>query len=48
VPQGSGVQVAASVRAHLDAGADHVCVQTVGVDGIPRAEWTEVAAALIG
>jgi probable F420-dependent oxidoreductase len=48
VPQGSGEQVAASVRAHLDAGADHVCVQTVGVAGVPRTEWTEVAAALIG
>jgi probable F420-dependent oxidoreductase len=48
VPQGSGEHVAAAVRAHLDAGADHVCVQTVGVAGVPRAEWTEVAAALIG
>jgi probable F420-dependent oxidoreductase len=48
VPQGSGEQVAASLRAHLDAGADHVCVQTVGVSGVPRSEWTEVAAALIG
>ena len=48
VPQGSGEQVAAAVRAHLDAGADHVCVQTVGVTGVPIREWTEVAAALIG
>lgn len=48
VPQGSGEQVAAYARAHLDAGADHVCVQPVGVRGIPRAEWTELAAALIG
>jgi probable F420-dependent oxidoreductase len=48
VPQGSGEQVAAAALAHLDAGADHVCVQTVGVAGVPRAEWTEVAAALIG
>jgi probable F420-dependent oxidoreductase len=48
VPQGSGEQVAAALVAHLDAGADHVCVQTVGVAGVPRAEWTEVAAALIG
>ena len=36
VPQGSAEQVAAVVQAHLDAGADHVCVQTVGVQG--RAE----------
>jgi probable F420-dependent oxidoreductase len=48
VPQGSGEAVAASLLAHLEAGADHVCVQTVGVTGVPRAEWTEVAAALIG
>ncbi len=33
VPQGSGEQVAAVVHAHLDAGADHVCVQTVGTIG---------------
>lgn len=48
VPQGSAAQVAATVRAHLDAGADHVCVQTVGVDDIPTAEWTALAEALIG
>ena len=48
VPQGTGEQVAAVVQEHFDAGADHVCVQTVGVTGIPRAEWSEVAAALIG
>lgn len=48
VPQGSGDQVAAAVRAHLDAGADHVCVQTVGTTGVPAREWTELAAALIG
>lgn len=48
VPQGSGEQVAAAVRAHLNAGADHVCVQTAGVTGVPRREWTELAAALIG
>jgi probable F420-dependent oxidoreductase len=48
VPQGTAEQVAAAVTAHLDAGADHVCVQTVGTVGVPTAEWTEVAAALIG
>jgi probable F420-dependent oxidoreductase len=47
VPQGAAEQVAASVRQHLDAGADHVCVQTVGVAGIPTEEWTALAAALI-
>lgn len=48
VPQGSGEQVAAAVQAHLEAGADHVCVQTVGTTGVPEREWTELAAALLG
>ena len=51
VPQGSGEQVAAAVRAHLDAGADHVCVQTLrpaGSTDVPEREWRELAAALIG
>jgi probable F420-dependent oxidoreductase len=48
VPQGSAQEIAVTVRAHLDAGADHVCLQPVGVDGIPREEWTALAAALIG
>jgi probable F420-dependent oxidoreductase len=48
VPQGTAEQVATTVRAHLDAGAAHVCVQTVGVDGVPTAEWTALAAELIG
>ena len=47
VPQGSGEQVAVAVRAHLEAGANHVCVQTVGAPGVPTREWTELAAALI-
>jgi probable F420-dependent oxidoreductase len=45
VPQGSAAQLAATVQAHLDAGADHVCVQTVGVSGVPTAEWTALASA---
>jgi probable F420-dependent oxidoreductase len=48
VPQGSAEEIATVARAHLDAGADHVCVQTVGVSGIPRAQWTALASALIG
>ena len=47
VPQGSAGQIAEHVRAHLDAGADHVCVQPLGEDGIPRASWTTLARALI-
>jgi probable F420-dependent oxidoreductase len=36
------------VRAHLDAGADHVCVQALTDEkrGVPFAQWREVAPAL--
>jgi probable F420-dependent oxidoreductase len=47
VPQGGPEQLAAAVQAHLDAGADHVCVQTVGVNGVPEKEWTALAEVLI-
>jgi probable F420-dependent oxidoreductase len=35
------------VRAHHDAGADHVCLQVLGPDplALPRAEWRTLAAA---
>jgi probable F420-dependent oxidoreductase len=46
VPQGGGERIAAVAREHLEAGATHVCLQTVGVRGVPRAEWTALAAAL--
>jgi probable F420-dependent oxidoreductase len=46
VPHGTAEDIAAAARAHLDAGADHVCLQPVGVTGIPRAEWIALAAAL--
>jgi probable F420-dependent oxidoreductase len=46
VPQGTADEVASAARAHLEAGADHVCLQPVGVSGIPRAEWTALAGAL--
>jgi probable F420-dependent oxidoreductase len=48
VPQGSAEQIAEVVRAHLDAGADHVCLQPLGDDGIPRNAWTALAKVLIG
>ncbi|MGH4035481.1 TIGR03620 family F420-dependent LLM class oxidoreductase [Actinomycetota bacterium Odt1-20B] len=40
----------ARVREHLDAGADHVCVQVLTADpgALPRAEWRELAPALVG
>jgi probable F420-dependent oxidoreductase len=48
VPQGSAEEIAEVVRAHLDAGADHVCVQPLGEAGIPRESWTALAKVLIG
>jgi probable F420-dependent oxidoreductase len=38
------------VRAHLEAGADHVCIQVLPSDqtAIPRREWRELAEALLG
>jgi probable F420-dependent oxidoreductase len=47
IPQGSAEQIAEVVHAHLDAGADHVCVQPLGEDGIPRNAWTALAKVLI-
>jgi probable F420-dependent oxidoreductase len=47
IPHGTADEIAAVARAHLDAGADHVCLQPVGVSGIPREEWTALASALI-
>ena len=48
VPQGSAEAVAAVAREHLEAGANHVCLQAAGVEGVPRAEWTALARALLG
>jgi probable F420-dependent oxidoreductase len=46
IPHGSADEVAAAAHEHVAAGADHVCLQTVGITGIPRAEWTALAGAL--
>jgi probable F420-dependent oxidoreductase len=46
IPHGSGDDIAAAARQHLSAGADHVCLQTVGTTGIPNSEWTALASAL--
>ena len=43
-----GVEAAvARVQAHLDAGADHVCVQVLDAQpgALPEAGWRELAAA---
>ena len=47
IPQGSAEQIAGVVRAHLEAGADHVCLQPLGEEGIPRHSWTALAKVLI-
>jgi probable F420-dependent oxidoreductase len=47
VPHGTADEIAAVAHAHLDAGADHVCLQPLGADGVPREQWTALAAALI-
>ncbi|MFI5046345.1 MAG: LLM class F420-dependent oxidoreductase [Acidimicrobiia bacterium] len=44
---GDEAAVARRVQAHLDAGADHVCVQVLS-PGIPRDEWRALAPALVG
>jgi probable F420-dependent oxidoreductase len=46
VPNGSAERVAEIAQAHLEAGADHVCLQPVGISGVPRAQWTALAGAL--
>jgi probable F420-dependent oxidoreductase len=47
IPHGSATEIGDVARAHRDAGAQHVCLQPVGVRGVPREQWTELAAALI-
>jgi probable F420-dependent oxidoreductase len=45
VPHGSAEEIAAVAQAHLDAGADHVCLQPIAGSGIPREQWKALAAA---
>jgi len=47
IPHGSASQIAEVVHGHLDAGADHVCVQPLGEPGIPRESWAALAKVLI-
>jgi probable F420-dependent oxidoreductase len=46
IPHGSAAEIADAVNAHLEAGADHVCLQPVGVSGVPREQWSALARAL--
>lgn len=47
IPHGSPAEIAAVVRAHLEAGADHVALQPVGREGIPAEDWRALAAELV-
>jgi len=47
IPHGGAEQIAETVHAHFDAGADHVCLQPLGEQGIPRDSWTALAKALV-
>jgi probable F420-dependent oxidoreductase len=47
VAHGDAEAIAGRVQEHLDAGADHVCLQVLHEgNGLPRAEWRELSGAL--
>lgn len=46
VPHGSAADIASHVQAHREAGADHVCVQTLGEPGVPEGSWSSLAEGL--
>jgi probable F420-dependent oxidoreductase len=46
IPHGTAEDIAAAARAHVEAGADHVALQTLGGEGIPADDWKALAAAL--
>ncbi len=49
IPWGDADTIAERVRAHLEAGADHVCVQVVAdFDKFPTAQYRALAPALLG
>ena len=50
VPWGDEETCARAVRAHVDAGADHVCVQIAAGhrEAVPRELWRRLAPALVG
>ena len=47
IPHGSAARVADAVRAHLDAGADHVAVQPLGHGPAPLEDYRALAGALL-
>src|SRR5919202_804387 len=44
IPHGTAEQVAEGIRAHLQAGADHVCLQPLGHGAHPSADYRALAA----
>ena len=47
IPHGSAEEIAEAVRAHLDAGADHVCLQPLGHGGAPAEDYRALARVLL-
>jgi probable F420-dependent oxidoreductase len=47
IPHGSAEAIAEAVRAHLDAGANHVCLQPLGHGPHPAADYRALAGALL-
>jgi hypothetical protein len=46
VPTGDETAIAQGIRAHFDAGADHVCMQVLSGDGeLPIAQWRALAGS---
>jgi probable F420-dependent oxidoreductase len=47
IPHGTPDAIAEAVQAHLDAGADHVCLQPLGSSQSPLDDYRALAAALL-
>jgi probable F420-dependent oxidoreductase len=47
IPHGTPAAIAEAVHAHLDAGADHVCLQPLGHGSPPVADYRALAATLL-
>ena len=47
IPHGSPAQIADAVRAHLEAGADHVCLQPLGHGDEPLEDFRALAKVLL-
>jgi len=47
IPHGSVGEIADAVRAHLEAGADHVCIQVLGHGSHPSDDYRALAAELL-